>query len=250
MSSSQWRAMAVARSAGDTGGPSGGERKSVYPALSASLYFRSLFTSPSSSTTLQRLPSAPYWNTFADQAAALSCQARDLLQFSFRTPCVMPGHAPRARGAPRRSIRADEKMKYRLIRLLARTLHRVVGLPRWRTVLRRVVAASAVLPWLLAASVGGAQAPASPQDFGPVALEQIRQLDLEKASLLPHQRKIDSRLRRMLDATNASPKFPGLASIAHPMPQADGTIALDIDTFASSDVKTVIDAVQASGGTI
>ena len=141
-------------------------------------------------------------------------------------------------------------MKYRLIRLLTRSLHRVVGLPRWRSVLRRIVAASAALPWILAAGVVGAQAPLSPQDFGPVALEQMRQLDLEKASLLPHQRKIDSRLRRMLDATNASPKFPGLVSIAHPMPEADGTIALDIDTFAGGDVKTVVDAIQAAGGTV
>src|SRR5262245_45982475 len=162
----------------------------------------------------------------------------------------MPGNARHARGVSRRSTRADEKMKYRLIRLLARTLHRVVGLPRWRTVLRRVVAASAALPWLLTAGVAGAQVPASPQAFGPQALDQLRDLVVEKSQLAPHQRKIDSRLRRMLDATNASPKFPGLAGIAHPVPQADGTIALDIDTFAGSDVKPVIDAVQAAGGTI
>ncbi len=141
-------------------------------------------------------------------------------------------------------------MKQRLIRVLARVAHRAVGLPRWRSILRRVVASSAALPWLLAIGIAGAQAPAPPQEFSPQALEQMRLLDLEKASLAPHQQKIDSRLRRMLDAVSASPKFPGLASIAHPMPQKDGTIALDIDTFTGSDVKTVINAVEAAGGTV
>ena len=141
-------------------------------------------------------------------------------------------------------------MKQRLIRRLVRVTRRAVGLPRWQSVLRRVVAASAALAWLFAIGVAGAQSPAPPQEFGPVALEQIRQLDLEKASLAPHQRKIDSRLRRMLDATSATPKFPGLASIAHAMPEPDGVIALDIDTFTSGDVKAVVDAVQASGGRV
>jgi hypothetical protein len=141
-------------------------------------------------------------------------------------------------------------MKQRLIRLLARVARRAVGLPRWQSILRRVVAASAALPWLLAIGVAGAQTLVPPQEFGPQALEQMRQLELEKASLAPHQQKIDSRLRRMLDATSASPKYPDLASIAHPMPQADGTIALDIDTFTGGDVKAVVNAVEAAGGVV
>src|SRR4030095_15376458 len=87
-----------------------------------------------------------------------------------------------------------------------------------------------VLPWLVAGGIAAAQPPAAPQEFGPEALDQIRLLQLEKSQLASHQRKIDSRLRRMLDVTSPSPKYPGLASIQRPMPQADGTIALAIGT--------------------
>ena len=106
------------------------------------------------------------------------------------------------------------------------------------------------LPWLLAAGIAGAQTPPGPQDFGPQALEQMRVLQLEKAELAPHQQKIDSQLRRMLDAMSPTPRYPVLTSIEHPVPKADGTIALDIDTFAPGDVKTVVAAVEAAGGTI
>src|SRR4030095_257126 len=104
-----------------------------------------------------------------------------------------------------------------------------------------------VLPWLVAVGIAAAQAPAAPQEFGPEALEQILLLQLKKSHPAPHQRKIDSRLRRMLDVTSPSPKYPGLASIQRPMPQADGTIALDIDTFSGDDVKAVTCAVEAAG---
>src|SRR5664279_854053 len=116
---------------------------------------------------------------------------------------------------------------------------------------RRLVARLvAVLPWLFAAGMVGAQAPLGPQDFGPQALEQMRVLQLEKSQLAPHQAKIDSQLRRMLDALSPTPRYPELASIDHPVPQANGTIALDIDTFTSGDVKAVVAAVEAAGGTI
>ena len=132
-------------------------------------------------------------------------------------------------------------MKHTLSRLIARLSRRI---------LRPLVAASTVLPWLFAAAVAGAQAPAASQNFGPDALEQIRLLQMEKAQLAPHQRKIDSRLRRMLDATSPSPKFPGLAALRRPAPQADGMIALDVDTFTGGDVKAVIEVVEAAGGTV
>jgi len=132
-------------------------------------------------------------------------------------------------------------MKHTLSRLIARLSRRF---------LRPLAAASTVLPWLFAAAVAGAQAPAASQNFGPDALEQIRLLQMEKAQLAPHQRKIDSRLRRMLDATSPSPKFPGLAALRRPAPQADGTIALDVDTFTGGDVKAVIEVVEAAGGTV
>ncbi len=131
-------------------------------------------------------------------------------------------------------------MKHMLSRLIARLSRRL---------LRPLVAVSAVLPWLFAAAIAGAQAPA-PIEFGPQALEQMRQLQLEKSQLAPHQQKIDSRLRRMLDALSPAPKYPGLASISHPLPQADGTITLDIDTFTGGGVKAVIEAVGASGGAV
>ena len=118
-----------------------------------------------------------------------------------------------------------------------------------RFFMRRVVRLVCLLPWLLIVGVAAAQAPAA-QDFGPQALEQMRVLQLEKSQLPPHRQKIDSQLRRMLDALSPSPKYPELASIEHPVPQADGTIALDIDTFAPDDVKIVVDAVEAAGGTI
>src|SRR4029453_8298743 len=77
-----------------------------------------------------------------------------------------------------------------------------------------------VLPWLIAVGTAAAQPPAAPQEFGPEALEQIRLLQLEKSQLAPHQRKIDSRLRRMLDVTSPSPKYPGPAPTPRPRPQA------------------------------
>ncbi len=132
-------------------------------------------------------------------------------------------------------------MMQTLTRLIARVARRIV---------RPIVAASALLPWLLVAAIAGAQTPATPLEFGPQALEQIRLLQEEKAQLAPHEQKIDSRLRRLIDSRRATPKFPGLTDIAHPQANPDGTVLLDIDTFAGSDVKALIDAVEAAGGQV
>ena len=128
-------------------------------------------------------------------------------------------------------------MKRMLTRLFAR-MARVV---------RPIVAVSAVLPWLLAAAVAGAQ---TPLEFGPQALEQLRLLQEEKAQLAPHEQKIDSRLRRLIDNRRPAPKYPGLAGIALPQANPDGTVLLDIATFAGSDVKALTEAVAAAGGQV
>ena len=127
-------------------------------------------------------------------------------------------------------IRADDEMKRSVSAFLARVCLAV--------------------PWLVAVGIAAAQAPAASQEFGPQALEQIRILQLEKSQLAPHERKIDSRLRRMLDVSRPSPNYPSLASIQRPAPRADGTIALDIDTFSAEDVKAVIAAIEAAGGAV
>ena len=142
-------------------------------------------------------------------------------------------------------------MKKSLIRIASIVAPILSGAAKALARIRPRIIAYAILPLLLlTGAIATAQAPVEPLQFGPDAINTILLLQQEKAQLAPHEQKIDSRLRRLIDSQRSPPRFPGLAGLASAQPNVDGTIALDIDTFAASDVKALVDAVGAAGGQV
>ena len=142
-------------------------------------------------------------------------------------------------------------MKKSLIRIASIVAPILSGTAKALARIRPRIIAYAILPLLLlTGAIATAQAPAEPLGLGPEAINTILLLQQEKAQLAPHEQKIDSRLRRLIDSQRSPPRFPGLAGLALAQPNVDGTIALDIDTFAGSEVKALVDAVVAAGGQV
>lgn len=87
-------------------------------------------------------------------------------------------------------------------------------------------------------------------ELSEFARSQINALVQEKESRTPTQQKIDSQILRTMDALSASPRYPILLSVAHPVPDAKGVLEVDVDLFNGGDLQAAMAAIRSANGKV
>jgi subtilisin-like proprotein convertase family protein len=127
--------------------------------------------------------------------------------------------------------------------------HAVRRTPITRRTLRTLPCAAAVAALLLAAAAHAQTGPsAAPRPVQASALAQIRTLAQEKRSRTPAQRKIDSNLLYALLRRRQDPRLAAVPRLRVAVPDADGTLPVDIRAASAAAVATIAGAMRTLGG--